>query len=242
MTLPRLVRVAVVCAGLTAASVAVAGSTSADSPPRHDFMAAALAIPSTPGTNADDAVTRFGSAHGHDAEVKGVATTSLTCDGCSGHAVNLQVVYAHKPFALTADNVATAWAANCTGCRGWALSLQIVVARSPRALIAANRAVAFTVGCQHCDLKAAAVQIAVIAPSERQLTWRQIDSVQALCNQLVAALNSDAGAAPMIRNESRTAAVPTRSATITATTQDIQSVVASALGATSATHRVSVQG
>lgn len=240
MSRHRVIRVGVLCAALCAASVIVAGSTTADPPPRYDFMAAALAIPSVPGTNTDDAATRFDSAHGHTAEINGVATTSLTCGGCSGHAVNLQVVYASRPNAVTANNVATAWASDCDGCRGWALSLQIVVAKSVTALTAANRALAFTAGCDGCDLKAAAVQIAVVAAPERQLTPQQMDSIRAFCDELVADLNSS-GPASAQPAPSRTAAVPARSRAITATAEQIQSVVVAALGASSATHKVSVE-
>jgi hypothetical protein len=240
MTRTRLVRVAAVCAVTAAASLIVAGSTSADSPSRQDFAVAALAIPAAPATNVDDDATRFDTAHGYRAKIDTVATASLNCNGCSSHAFTVHVVYALRPHTVVADNVATAWASACEGCSGWALSLQIVVARSARALTAANRALAFTADCDHCSVKAAAVQIVVIAASERQLAPRQIDSIQALYGQLLGALTPAASPAAA-RPQTQQATPNQATGALTTATERIQAIVAAGLHATSATHAVTVR-
>jgi hypothetical protein len=241
MTRTRFVRIAAACTAVIAASLIVAGSTSAD-PPRHDLVATALAIPSTPGTDAEDNTTRFETARGHSAKIDGVATTSLNCDGCSGHAFTVQVAYVRRPRALVADNVATAWASGCVRCGGWAVSLQIVVARSERAVTAANRALAFTADCGQCAVKAAAIQIVVIAASERELTPRQTDDIQALCDKLVAEVTPTASPAKAGAHRSPQTAPDQSTATITAAAERIQAIAATGLRATSATHAVAVRG
>ncbi|HEY3088616.1 MAG TPA: hypothetical protein VGJ59_11195 [Jatrophihabitantaceae bacterium] len=240
MTHTRLIRVAAACTVGTVAAVVVAGSTAADPPPRHDFTAAAVAIPVAPGTNADDDAIRFATAHGRSAKIDGVATSSLSCDGCSAHAFTVQIVYAPRTRVVIADNVATAWASQCAGCSGWAVSLQIVVARSAGAVTAANRALSFTTVCDNCSVRAAAVQIVVIAPSDRQLTPRQLDSLEALYERFAGALTP--AASPSTTGARAAQATPNRTATtITATTEQIQAVVADSLGAISATHSVAVR-
>lgn len=239
MTHTRLIRVATACTLAAAAALVVAGSTAADPPPRHDFVAAAVAIPVTPGTNADDNAIRFETAHGRSAKIDGVATSSLGCSGCSAHAFTVQVVYAPRSREVTADNVATAWASQCAGCSGWAVSLQIVVARSADAVTAANRALSFTTVCDHCTVKAVAVQIIVIAATDRQLTPGQVDSIQALYDRFAGALTPPA---PSRTGVYATQATPNQTATtITATTNQIQTIVAASLHAASATHSVVVR-
>jgi hypothetical protein len=238
VTHTRLIRIAAACTIATAAAFVVAGSTAADPPPRHDFVAASVAIPVTPGSNADDSAIRFETAHGRDAKIDGVATTSLGCAGCSAHAFTVQVVYAPRSREVIADNVATAWAAQCAGCNGWAVSLQIVVARSADAVTAANRALSFTTVCDHCTVKAVAAQIVVIAATDRQLTPAQVDSIQALSDRFLGAITPPA---PNRTGVYAAQATPNQAATtITATTNQIQAMVAASLHATSATHSVAV--
>jgi hypothetical protein len=219
----------------------VAGSTSADPLPRHDLVAAALAIPSKPGTDVEDDTTRVETARGHSATIDGIATTSLNCDGCSGHAFTVQVAYVRRPHAVVADNVATAWASACVRCGGWAVSLQIVVARSAPAVTAANRALAFTADCRQCAVKAVAIQIVVIAASERDLTSGQTDDIQALCDKLVTELTPTASPTKAGAHRTRQTTPNQSTATITATTEHIQTIVATGLHATSATHAVAVR-
>jgi hypothetical protein len=240
LTHTRLIRVAAAGTIATVAALVVAGSTSADPPLRHDFTAAAVAIPVAPGTNADDNAIRFETAHGHNAKIDGVATSALSCNRCSAHALTVQVVYAHRTHALVADNVATAWASQCAGCSGWAVSLQIVVARSANTVTAANRALAFTTVCDQCNVRAAAVQIVVIAASDRELTPAQVESIQTLYNRLAGTLTP--AASPALNRAYATQATPNAAATtITATANQIQATVAASLHATSATHSVVVR-
>jgi hypothetical protein len=239
MTHTRLIRVAAACTIATAAALIVAGSTSADPPPRHDFTAAAVAIPVAPGTNADDNAIRFETAHGRSAKIDSVATSSLSCNGCSAHAFTVDVVYARQPHTVVADNVATAWASQCAGCSGWAVALQVVVARSANSVTAANRALAFTTVCDQCNVRAAAVQIVVIAASDRELTPGQMDSIQGLYNRLAGTLTP--AASPGLNRAYAAQATPSTTATITATANQIQATVAASLHATSATHSVVVR-
>jgi hypothetical protein len=240
VTHTRLIRGAAACAVGTVAAVIVAGSTAADPPRQRDFTSAGVAIPVKPGTSADDSTTRFQTAHGWSAKIDTVATASLGCDGCSAHASTVHIVYAPHTHALVADNVATAWASECAGCSGWALSLQIVVARSADAVTAANRALSFTTVCDHCTVRAAAVQIVVITTSGRQLTPGQMDSIQALYNQIAGTLTP--AASPSTTGARAAQATPNQAATtITATATQIQAIVAASLYATSATHSVAVR-
>lgn len=238
MSHTRLIRVATACAVATVAALIVAGSTSADPPPRHDFTAAAVAIPVVPGTNADDNAIRFETAHGHSAKIDGIATSSLSCNGCSAHALTVQVVYARRTHAVIADNVATAWASQCAGCSGWAVALQIVVARSASSVTAANRALAFTTVCDQCNVRAAAVQIVVVAASDREMTPRQMDSIEALYNGLAGTLTPAASPGRPYAAQATPNATAT---TIAATANQIQATVAASLQATSATHSVVVR-
>lgn len=238
MTHTRLIRVAAAGTIGTVAALIVAGSTAADPPSRHDFTAAAVAIPVVPGSNADDNAIRFETAHGRSAKIDGVATASLGCAGCSAHAFTVQVVYAPRSRDVIADNVATAWASQCAGCSGWAVSLQIVVARSPDAVTAANRALSFTTVCDHCNVKAVAAQIVVIAATDRQLTPDQVDAIQALSNRFVGVLTPPA---PTRTGVYAAQATPNQAAnSITATTNQIQTMVATSLHATSVTHSIAV--
>jgi hypothetical protein len=237
VTQARVVRLAVAVVAGIVATLIVAGSTGADPSARRDFSAVALAIPVGPGTDANDNAIRIETAGGHRPKINSVATSSLNCDGCSAHASTLHVVYAPRPDAVEADNVATAWASGCAGCSGWALSLQIVVAKSARDVTAANSALAFTTGCANCTVNAAAVQIVVVAPNERKLTSRQLDAIQALYRDYLGALG--AAAAPPSR--ARAQAAPTTATTITATTQRIRALVAAGLHATSSKYTVTVR-
>lgn len=236
MTHARVVRLAVAGVAGIAAALVVAGSTSADPSARRDFSAVALVIPVRPGTNLEDNATRIETAGGHRSKIESVATSSLNCDGCSAHASTVHVVYAPRPDAVEADNVATAWASGCAGCSGWALSLQIVVAKSAGDVTAANSALAFTTGCANCAVNAAAVQIVVVAPNERRLTSRQIDAILALYRDYSGALG--AAASP---SRARAQAAPNQTTTITATTQRIRALVAAGLHATSSKYAVTVR-
>jgi hypothetical protein len=241
VTHARVVRLAVACLAGTAATLIVAGSTSADPSARHDFSAVALAIPVTPGTNADENTTRIETAGGHRPKIDTVATSSLNCDGCTAYSSTLHVVYAPRPDAVEADNVATAWSSGCAGCSGWALSVQIVVARSAGSVTAANSALAFTTGCTNCAVNAAAVQMVFVAPHERRLTSRQLDAIQAQYRNYIQALGGAASPSRARTQAAPQAATNQATTTITATTQRIRAAVAADLQATSSKYTVKVR-
>ncbi len=242
----RSVRIAAVLGLAVAVGFGVSAAASADQADPHHFAATAVAIPATPGAQAQADTTRFDRAETRTGKVDGVATTSLTCDGCTGKAQTLQVVYLTRNGTFTADNVAAAWASGCTGCAGWSLSLQVVLARATHQVTAANRALALNASCVNCSTAAAAIQIVVVAPSGRRLSPKAIASVYALRQQLVAELSASPAPAqaqaqaPGQARAQATPAAPSTTARVTATTNQIQSVLSADLQATSASHDVKV--
>lgn len=97
------------------------------------------------------------------------ALSSVTCDDCRGDATTLQVVYAHHPDEVEANNAAVAWS-RCTGCGGTALSVQVVVVSGGRQITADNRAFAANSACDGCDTAALAYQLVVVATDAERLS------------------------------------------------------------------------
>jgi hypothetical protein len=156
--------------------------------------------------------------------------------------VTMQVVYADRGTVVTADNAATAWSANCTQCEGAALSLQIVVTGSGVSVTANNRALSTNAACLKCRTVSAAVQLVVRAPSTAKLSRQAMMQIRALRNDLLANLTAYAPTSGTFRaRTSAPASAPRVSGPMQATTKQLQSVVSSDLGATSATHRIVVR-
>jgi hypothetical protein len=229
----------VTCAIVTLGAV-LAGSAHADLTPHGTFEAATLAIPTVPGADVQAQEVHVDTAHARHAVVSGVATTSLTCDRCTGRATTLQIVYAKKATTLVAGNIATAWASGCTRCHGWALSLQVVILASARTVTAANRALALNAGCVSCTTRAAAIQIVVVGAPGRYLSGGAIARIVAQRDQLRAQLSSTAAQRVSPRTRAAAANPPDRSGTraLAATTARIQDVITADLGATGASHHL----
>jgi hypothetical protein len=182
------------------AAVGLTASADANRAPQHYLQASAVAIPSA-GSPSDVATeTRVDSTWSRTARIAGTATASVTCDGCDGHAVTVQVVSADRAKRLTVRNVAAAWAADCTGCDGSAVTVQVVMARSARAVEAANRALALNAGCTDCHTAAAAVQLVVVSRHGRLPSAATLAELRRLGEQLLDQLRAgDTAPVPTVR-------------------------------------------
>jgi hypothetical protein len=243
-----LLRGATICAALVGLIAATTGAASADYG-RYggNLEAASAAIPAQAGDVANDSSNRVERPWGGSIRGSAVATSSATCDGCRATAVTMQVIYTRHVKAMTVDNVAAAWS-SCASCSGSALSLQVVIARRAGLVRANNRSLALNVACVQCTTAAAAVQIVVIAPTMRELSRKALNEITALRDQLAAELAarlpavSAAPARPQLQIQGRTAPVtPTAQLSLTGATDELQSVIAADLGATSASHDLQVR-
>lgn len=246
MTIRRWRRGVIALAAMCLLSVGIVGSASANnSPPRRVHLTAtAVAAPVLPNTSANEQSLRDQDTASATVKLDAVATSSITCDGCTATSVTAQLVYVRHARALTADNVATAWSASCSGCRGWALSLQVVIARAGKTVTAANRSLAANVTCVGCSTSAIAVQIIVVAPNARRLSWAARAQLDALRDELIAQLRATPPTAGAAR--SRALAVPNGTSTpapsdpVSQAVVRAQTTISQDLGATSARHDVQV--
>ena len=240
----RLLPVAAIVAMAVVSVPTVADAEHAAASPRS-LQATSVAIPSTTNRDVSDTSHHVTRSSAHAIHAAGSATASSTCDGCTGTAVTMQVVYARRGAAVVAQNAATAWAGGCTSCKAWALSLQVVIAWSASSVTADNRALAVNASCARCTTAAAAVQLVVVIPSGQQVTWAALKLLDTLRDQLVAALQAapttPVPAAGIRSHAASTRAAPSSHATITATTQRFQHALSADLHATSATHDIRVQ-
>ncbi len=232
---------AAVAAVVTVSGSSVAGAD--DGPSRSDVETASVAIPGTPGANAQDESTRYRRANSRAVRADSVATATSDCDGCSASAVTLQIVYAHNARTLTADNVATAWS-TCTNCSATALSVQVVISRQAGTITAANRSLALNAVCVGCETTAAAIQIVIVSPHPREPSRSALARSEALRDQLQAQLHPASRAhlaqptTPTGRAAPTTTPVPPA---MTTTTEQIQSILAADLRATSARHDIQLR-
>jgi hypothetical protein len=217
-----------------------------DGPARADIESASAAIPLKPGATAQDESTRYRRVNARNVRADSVATATSNCDGCSASSATLQIVYARYARTLTADNVATAWS-TCKNCSSSAVSLQVVVVRPGGTITAANRSTAVNVACVGCKTNAAAIQIVILAPSRHDPSQSALVRCQGLRDELLAELHA---AQPQSRARSAVPASPGGQAAPTtgpvppamvSTTQQIQSILASDLGATSARHDIQLR-
>jgi hypothetical protein len=241
-TLKRAIFVS--CVVITLSAV-IEGEANADRSERAQFAATALALPAAAGDGVQAEDARFATAHARKVTVAGVATTSLTCDACTGQSVTYQVVYAGTAGSVVAGNVATAWASGCTGCHGWALSLQLVIATSARSVTAANRALALDAACAGCATAAAAIQIVVVGAPGRRLSKQAIAAINAQRDQLIARLTSmSAQPSPAAGKRAVPQASPRADAAtdgaLAAATARIEDVLTSDLRASSSSHQLRV--
>ena len=230
-----------------AAIVTITSSSAAgaDGPARTDVESASSAIPGAPGATARDESIRYRQVNARTVRADSVATATSSCDGCTASTVTLQFLYARNARTLTANNVAVAWS-SCTNCSATALSVQVVIAHRAGTITAGNRSLSLNVVCAGCNSSAAAIQIIIVTPSHRDPSQAALARSEDLRAQLLAELH----ALPQSRARSAVPATPNgRTAPTTApvppsmvnTTQQIQTILARDLGATSARHDIQLR-
>jgi hypothetical protein len=153
----------------------------------QDFDLVASANPATTGSTDTDRTAMFERARGKKARADAVAAASATCDGCSGTATAVQVIYVGKAKKGTADNLATAWS-SCKGCGAVSVSVQVVVVRPGTDLTARNRAQAVNSSCTGCTSAAVAVQLVVVTSKHRAFSRQGRQQLEALASELEAQL------------------------------------------------------
>ena len=109
----------------TAATLALTGSVvgpvaSSDASPgryqwRADLDAASTAIPTAAQSSVQTQAKSLIRARASNTKATAVAAASTDCDGCSGEATTLQIVYFDGSGPVSADNVANA-ISQCSGC------------------------------------------------------------------------------------------------------------------------------
>ena len=227
---------------MTITSSSAAG---ADGPARTDVESASSAIPGAPGASAQDESIRYRQINARTVRADSVATATSSCDGCTASTVTLQFIYARNARTLTANNVAVAWS-SCTNCSATALSVQVVIAHRAGTVTAGNRSLSLNVVCAGCNSSAAAIQIVIVTPSHRDPSQAALARSEDLRAQLLAELH----ALPLSRARSAVPATPNGRATPTTapvppsmvnTTEQIQTILARDLGATSARHDIQLR-
>ncbi|MBO0843750.1 MAG: hypothetical protein J2O46_11220, partial [Nocardioides sp.] len=139
------------------------------------------------------------SSSSHELKADTTATTSATCDGCSGQATTLHVLYLRHPRTTQLDNNAIAWAQQCQSCSASALSVQVAVVRGGASVTANNRALATNSACAECQSSAAAVQLVVVSPHAERLSRSALADLRAWVadqSAQLAALDPGAAAGP----------------------------------------------
>ena len=183
--------------------------------------------------------------------VDAAATASSTCDGCSGDAVTLQIVYLRHARDMTVENLASA-TSSCVGCASSALSVQVVIGRTPQVLTANNRSMAVNTFCTGCTTTAAAYQFVLVSNSQRDLSRNGrvlVAQVRDEMAQLLVMRRSVTAAAPLTTQAVPDASAPEAPpndeqdlrAALEVSGDRLQSVLASDLGATLAKRQLDVQ-
>jgi hypothetical protein len=175
------------------------------------------------------------------------ATATSSCDGCTASTVTLQFIYARNSRSLTANNVAVAWS-SCTNCSATALSVQVVIAHQAGKVTAGNRSLSLNVVCAGCNSTAAAIQIVIVTPSHREPSQAALARSEDLRAQLLAELHAlplsrardGRTGQPQRAGRSNAAPVPAPPSMVN-TTEQIQSILARDLGATSARHDIQLR-
>ncbi|GAB2455949.1 hypothetical protein [Xylanimonas ulmi] len=114
------------------------------------------------------------------AAARAIAKSGADCDFCQSRAQTVAVVYVPHG-AVTADNVAAAWAAG-KGATASAVSVQVVVRRPGASADTSNHAVVARRACDGCAAQAIAVQIVVLNPYGRTISPRSRVLLQRLAD------------------------------------------------------------
>lgn len=149
----------------------------------QDFDLVASANPATPHSSDVDRTAMFDRGRGKRTQADAVASSSATCNGCSGTATAVQVISFGKARKGTADNLANAWS-TCDNCRTTSVSIQVILIRPGTTVTARNRALAANVGCSGCSTTAVAVQLVVVTTKRDALSRQARKDLEALAAQL----------------------------------------------------------
>lgn len=230
--------VALVTASLLAGGPTQADRTSDnwDRPSRgRELDAVSSAQPSTADPHVRDTARVFVDTRSRSAKADATATSSATCDGCTGEATTVQVVHVDRRRArAAADNVASAWA-SCSGCSASAVSVQVVVTSSRHPVRANNRAIALNSSCSSCSTSAAALQFVVSGGSGRELSATARDLVAQVEEELADRLDSVARAS----GDGPAAAVAARTAS-TDLAERLERIIVADLGGSEVERNVDV--
>ena len=175
----------------------VSGSASAtarrhDTSERKDLDLTASAQPSSALATTADTASDITWSSRREVKADTVATSTATCDGCTGDSTALQVLYLPRATQADLDNSAVAWATQCLDCGATALSVQVVVLRGGSTLVPNNRAMAVNAACERCGSAAAAFQLVVVAPRVHRLPSESLAQLQSWFDQQAAALRAPA--------------------------------------------------
>lgn len=231
----------------TAATLALTGSvvgpvTSSDASAgryqwRADLDAASTAIPTKAQPTVASTAKSLLRAGASNTKATAVAAVSTECDGCSGSATTLQVVYFDGAGTVSADNVANA-VSQCPGCTAGAssatVSVQVVIARRADQLVVNNRSFAANVDCVGCRTTACAVQFVLVGGSRKDLSAASKDLIGQLQDALAGKLAATAG------QPSAQARSSAESATAS-TADQLQAVLVKDTGSTTVQRKVDVQ-
>lgn len=200
-----------------AATLALTGSmvgpvASSDASPgrsqwRADLDAASTAIPSIAQTSVQTTDQSLIRSRAANSKATAVAVAMTNCDGCTGEAGTLQVVYFDGRGPVAADNVANA-VSQCPDCKGpvvaTAVSVQVVFVKRADQVTVNNRALAANVLCgpqdgepvsgDVCTASAAAYQFVMIGGNRRDLTASAKDTIGRLQDVLAGELATAAQA------------------------------------------------
>lgn len=201
---------------------------------RADLDAASTAIPTAAQPTVRSQANSLIRAWSSNTKATAVAVASTNCDGCTGDATTLQVVYFDGFGPVLADNVAHA-VSECTGCGSSAVSLQVVIARRADQLIVNNRSLALNLpGCDGCTTTASATQIVLVGGNRRDLSASAKDTIGQLQDVLAGRL---ATAADAPTAQART----TAEAEAASIADQIQAVLARDTGSTTVLRNIDVR-
>jgi hypothetical protein len=240
VTLTTVLAIATTLA-LTGSVVGPAGTSDA-SPGRYqwraDVDAASTAVPTPAHPTVQSTTKSLLRAGASNTKATAVAAGSTECEGCSGTATTLQVVYFDGSGTVSADNVANAISLcpKCTtGPVTAAVSVQVVIARRADQLVVNNRAFAANASCDGgCESNAAAVQFVLVGGSRKDLSAASKDLIGQLQDALAGKLAATAG------QPSAQARTSAESATASIADQ-LQAVLAKDTGSTTVQRNVDVQ-
>jgi len=168
VTHSKLILAAMTAALVVSGSASQAAGPTTTGPARLDLTASSsshkVIFPDT------DVAFRVDTEQGVATRADTTASTSATCDSCTGQSVSVHVLYLDQAPAVTLNNLAVAWGQSCDWCRTSAVSLQVAVLTDPGPLTANNRALSLNAACTMCASRSAAYQLVVPGNGQARLS------------------------------------------------------------------------